>query len=331
MGLSLAEPFYAAAAAWDGRRRERRRVTLDAPVVSVGNLTCGGTGKTPVVAWIANWLAANGHSPGLLSRGYRSLEESDGEGNVGNDEKRVLATLCPGVPHVQQRDRIAAGRRLIGDGCDVLVLDDGFQYRQLGRAVDLVVIDATQPWGYGHCLPRGLLREPKAGLRRATHVLINRVGAVDSRTLETIKGEVAALTDKAVMTADVQPVGLLELGGGRLPLESLLAGALPFCGLGNPAGFAATLRKLGVEQPPRAFPDHHHYAADDVRSLREAAAARGVSQVVCTQKDLVKLRGFDWGDVQVVAVEIALTIRENESALVEALRALRRNESNGEP
>ena len=304
--LRVAEPAYAAAAEWNGRRRAARMQTLSVPVVSVGNLTCGGTGKTPVVAWIAQELLAAGRSPGLLSRGYASLDDVAGDGLAsGNDEKRVLEALCPGVPHRQARDRVAAGQALIDDGCDGLVIDDGFQYRQLHRDLDLVLIDATQPWGFGHCLPRGLLRERPAALQRADGVLINRADAIGAAALELLRDEITQHTTAPVMTGRVCPVGLVNAAGGTAPLTELSAAALPFCGLGNPDGFAQTLRSLGVNRPPIARPDHHHYTRDDLARLSIAAADAGADQLVCTRKDIVKLTATRLEGRPIWAVDIA--------------------------
>ena len=308
--LHAAEPAYAAAANWNGRRRAARMQTLTVPVVSVGNLTCGGTGKTPVVAWIAQELLAAGRSPGLLSRGYASLDDVAegvaGDGAAGgNDEKRVLDALCPGVPHRQARDRVGAGRTLAADGCDAIVVDDGFQYRQLHRDLDLVLIDATQPWGFGHCLPRGLLRERPAALQRADVVLINRADAIDAAAIEQLQSEIRQHTDAAIVTGRVCPVGLVDAAGNTAPLSKLSPAALPFCGLGNPGGFAQTLRSLGVTREPIARPDHHHYTRDDLARLSIAAADAGADQLVCTRKDIVKLTATRLEGRPIWAVDIA--------------------------
>ncbi|MGE0376761.1 MAG: tetraacyldisaccharide 4'-kinase, partial [Planctomycetaceae bacterium] len=171
--LTLGIPAYGAAV----RARNclydmglRRIHDAGIPVVSVGNLTTGGTGKTPVVAWAAEWFRSHDVRPCLVSRGYRLLEAG------GNDEQRVLAQLCPQVPHVQNRDRVAAARIAVRlHDADVVILDDGFQHRRLARDLDIVLIDTTNPWGYGHLLPRGLLRELPSALRRADLVVLTRV------------------------------------------------------------------------------------------------------------------------------------------------------------
>ncbi|MBM4074852.1 MAG: tetraacyldisaccharide 4'-kinase, partial [Planctomycetes bacterium] len=152
-GLRLASWAYGSAMiarnfAYDWNLLRSHRV--DAPVVSIGNITTGGTGKTPLAAWIVQVVQSFGGRPGILSRGYRSLTPSkNGERvDLGNDEKRVLDRLCPGVPHIQRIDRVEAAKELIdAHGCNVVILDDGFQHRRLERDLNLVLIDALRPWG----------------------------------------------------------------------------------------------------------------------------------------------------------------------------------------
>ncbi|MEZ6127839.1 MAG: tetraacyldisaccharide 4'-kinase [Planctomycetaceae bacterium] len=140
---------------------------VDVPVIAIGNLTTGGTGKTPIVAFLVRQLQELGWRPGIVSRGYRA--DSSGE----NDEKRVLAGLCPGVPHEQNPDRIAAARKLLAEtDVDVIVLDDALQHRRIHRDLNVVLVDASNPFGYGYELPRGLLRESLSGLKQADLVLI---------------------------------------------------------------------------------------------------------------------------------------------------------------
>jgi tetraacyldisaccharide 4'-kinase len=140
----------------------RRVSRAEVPVISVGNVTAGGTGKTPFVAYLANWFGGRSMKVVLLSRGYRALE-----GEV-NDEKLVLDQQCPGVPHLQHPDRVRSARVACREhGAQVIILDDGFQHRRLHRDLNIVLVDALNPWGYGHLLPRGLMREPRSALRRA--------------------------------------------------------------------------------------------------------------------------------------------------------------------
>jgi tetraacyldisaccharide-1-P 4'-kinase len=189
-----------------------RRIHLPpVPVISVGNLTTGGTGKTPVVALIVQQLQQAGLKPGIVSRGYRALDDE------GNDERRVLDILCPGVPHVQNRDRVAAVTAAVADhGCNVIVADDAFQHRRLGRTLDVVLIDATNPWGGGFVLPRGLLREPRIGLRRAGLIAVTRSDQIEPSALDNLCRDVRMLAPSTPrIEIAFKPTALRRLSAGN--------------------------------------------------------------------------------------------------------------------
>ena len=346
-GLHLASFGYGAAMrlrnfAYD---REWLRVTkVDAPVISLGNITTGGTGKTPLAAWLANWLGEQGRVPGLLSRGYRALGDSSGrreDGQAGglpyvaaNDEKLVLDRLCPGVPHLQQRDRVASARRLVEESrCDMLILDDGFQHRRLHRDLDIVLIDALQPWGYGHVLPRGLLREPLAGLKRADLIVLTRADQVTPEQRRAVLDQLARVrgTDDAVQVAFV-PQRLIALSADAsneqpLALEAVRGRrAFAFCGIGNPQGFARTVASLvdvGEFDPGllRVFPDHHHYTERDLADVASAAKAARAEIVLTTMKDFVKLRPEIWDGPPLYAIEIGVEFLAGRELLENRLRS----------
>lgn len=296
--LATLVPAYRLGLGVDRLRKRPRR--LDVPVISVGNLTCGGTGKTPVVAWLTRRMQRQGFTPGLLSRGYKG----DGE---ANDERLVLDALCPGVPHRQSRDRVAAGRELTR-ACDVLILDDGFQHRRLAREVDIVLIDALRPWGYGHLLPRGLLREPPSALRRADLVVITRVDLISPGERASLERTIGRFTAAPVATGRFAPTSLI--GGGGLKVRPRDLGrvrAAAFCGLGNPQGFAATLRQFGLDVPAgrfRTFPDHHRYTPADLNDVGRWATAAGADALVTTRKDRVKIAADRLGGVPLLTVDI---------------------------
>lgn len=261
---------------------------IGVPVISVGNLTTGGTGKTPIVAAVASELGRGGVRPGIASRGYRSLDER------GNDEKRVLDVLCKGTPHVQDRDRVAAAKRLVESAhCNAIVLDDGFQHLRLARDLDIVLIDATNPWGYGRLLPRGLLREPVSSLRRAGLIVVTRADQAILEEITSIDAMVRQQTDCPMVVTRFAATGLLRSDFIREPLD-LATGrrAAAFCGIGNPAAFQQTIRSLNAQldnDAVIAFPDHHAYARQDVERVFELARQRAAEVVLCTLKDLVKL------------------------------------------
>lgn len=298
-GLSLCTPFYRAGLAVDQALKWPRRV--DVPVISVGNLTAGGTGKTPVVAWLTQRLKASGWQPGLLSRGYKGADGA-------NDEKLVLDGLCPGVPHIQQSDRVSAAREL-SESCDVLILDDGFQHRRLARNVDVVLVDALRPWGYGHVLPRGLLREPPQALRRASLIVITRVDLISDAQRQKLEWTIRRFSGAPIATGRFRPTRLVSPTGTKVkPRDLSQVRAAAFCGLGNPGGFAATLEQFGLlvpEEQFRVYPDHHRYSESDLLKLGHWADTLGVDMLVTTRKDLVKIPSARLGNVPVLAVDIA--------------------------
>ncbi|HEY4263268.1 MAG TPA: tetraacyldisaccharide 4'-kinase [Schlesneria sp.] len=299
---------------------------VDAPVISLGNITTGGTGKTPTAAWLANWLVAEGYRPGLLSRGYRSLEQdADTETPVGNDEKMVLDRMCPNVPHLQQRDRVTSGQRLVQEfGCNVLVLDDGFQHRRLYRDLDVVLIDALQPWGFDHVLPRGLLREIKSGLRRADLIVITRADQCTTEERQVIKSELRRIrgTDDCVEIG-FAPTRLVGLDSGVQPVSwAATQRALAFCGIGNPDGFRRTLTTIGATAELKVFPDHHHYQAADLDTLAERSRSLQAEVVLTTLKDLVKIRLESWTGPPLYAIEIGVQFLGGQELMIERLKAV---------
>ena len=186
------------------------------PVISLGNLTTGGTGKTPFVAYLTRWFQEQGVNVALLSRGYRALP-----GEV-NDEKLLLDRLCRGVPHYQNPNRSASAEQAVAEGAQLLILDDGFQHRKLVRNLDIVLIDALNPWGYGSLLPRGLLREPKSALRRADFVILTRADQCSQTTLENLQAEIAnELSQDLIGQAVFRPLGLVNADGQTQTLESV--------------------------------------------------------------------------------------------------------------
>lgn len=288
------------------------------PVVSVGNITAGGTGKTPFVAYLANWFRSRNCQPCLLSRGYRAGQDAV------NDEKRVLDQLCPGVPHLQNPDRVAAAERAVAEHpAQLLILDDGFQHRRLHRDLDVVLIDATDPWGAGALLPRGLLREPLRGLARADVLVITRCDHVTPRALETLESELRQCCPQTpVIRVSYPPQQLRDLTNRLVPLTELSgARVAAFCGIGNPEGFRTTLEQLGLSPVwLETFPDHHHYQLWELERLESRARADGVAAVLTTQKDLVKLTAPL--SVPVWAVEIGTAIRSGQRELERRLSAL---------
>lgn len=289
MGLSMLVPFYRAAVAvrnfaFDTGIKKIGKV--DCPVISIGNLTVGGTGKTPMVAWLVRSLLERDLDPVIVSRGYGA----DGHGT--NDEFKELKKRFPQVPHLQNRDRLGAAKQAIDQyKPDLIVLDDGFQHRRLARNFDIVLIDCRNPFGYGRLLPRGFLREPKTSLRRADAVVLTRASDVNEETRQRIRSEVYRITgQQPVAEVNFKPIHWQASSGSTISLPELHEkSVVSFCGIGNPDGFQATLKRVGVDSNPLRFPDHHHFQSEDVRSIARQAEEQNADFVVCTMKDLVKI------------------------------------------
>jgi tetraacyldisaccharide 4'-kinase len=267
--------------AFDHGWRPARRVA--APVLSVGNLVAGGTGKTPAALALARRLAGRGMHPAVVSRGYR------GDGG-SNDEAR----LAPDLPTVCDPDRVRGARAALAAGADCLVLDDGFQHRRLHRDLDLVVVDATRPWGdpgggRGWMLPLGYRREALPALARAQAVWISR-GHLAPERAGNLAGELAARGLTVVREATPQRSFATMAGEA---VAAPVGAVLLVSGIGNPLGFELDAADLGLAvQASLRFPDHHRYQAGDVVRILDRARALAAVAVVVTGKDAVKLAGI---------------------------------------
>jgi tetraacyldisaccharide 4'-kinase len=296
---------------------------LSVPVVSVGNLTTGGTGKTPLVVWIARWLRQRGVPVAILSRGYGSTAPDGSE----SDETLLFRRLLPDVPHVTGKSRYVAGQRAIAEhGAQCLLLDDGFQHLALARDLNLAVVDCLLPFGFGYLLPRGLLREPVTSLRRADLIVLSRCDLCDAAELDDLRRRVReAAGARPVLESVHRPIRFYRHGSEETQALEWARGrrVYAFSALGNPAAFPRTLAALGADVlEHRAFRDHHWYSEGDLADLARAAEAAGAEAVVTTEKDAVKIRSFpaDGPPLHVLAVEFALTA--GEACLVDALEWL---------
>ena len=272
-----------------GLRRVHR---LPVRVVSVGNLTVGGTGKTPTVAWLCELARQHGRRPGVLARGYRREP-----GALLNDEGTMLQARLPWLLQEQDPDRVAAGARLCAQGADFVVLDDGFQHRRLHRDVDLLCVDALQPFGNGLCLPAGDLREFRSGLRRADLALLTRAAGLDRAQLQARVARIRVLArddDLPVFACEHAPLdALARPGGAVVPLPALRGRrAVLLSAIARPQAFRHTCEQLGLEVA-REFRhrDHHRFSAAEVDAA--AVAARAADAVLLTtEKDEARLGAF---------------------------------------
>ena len=269
---------------------------LPHPVVSVGNLTMGGTGKTPLVAHLAHRLRFEGKRPAILTRGYGRRSRgvvvvSEGEGPLvcpeeGGDEPVALARRLPGVVVVAAGQRVEGARVAERYGVDVFLLDDGYQHLAVRRDANLLLLDGRDPFGGGRFPPRGRLREPLSALARADAFVFTRL-AGDRPGVRRWN------PSAPVFTARIKAAGLYDENGASIEV-SLVAvlRCLAVCGVAQPASFSATLAELELApEKTLVFPDHHRYISRDITLIHRAAAAAGASWVLTTEKDAVKLSG----------------------------------------
>ena len=305
---------------------------LPIPVISVGNLTAGGTGKTPVVFYLVQWITTLGKKPAIITRGYKAKIDlyqshlvSDSQGFLLNekeagDEATQLAKSLPDTPVWIGADRVQSGWRAYQEsGAEILLLDDGFQHRRLARDVDIILIDALRPWGYDHVLPRGLLREDKKNLKRADLVLITRSDLVDEETLTRIEKEVQKISPEIPIFETTHEAKTLKNLQGHLigfTPTNLIKKAYLFCGLGNPQGFFETAQQAGFSVVgKKEFPDHYSYDPTDLIFLQKEAKELGAEVLVTTEKDGVKLESFGDTEIPVWQLGIELSVKNGEDEL----------------
>ena len=255
-----------------------------APVVSVGNLTAGGSGKTPFTIMLARGLAVRGMRPAILLRGYRQSDTGL------SDEAVLYRDRCPEAILEVGSDRVAGAERAIAAGADVIIMDDGLQHLRLRRDMDIVLVDATAPWGGGNTIPGGLLREPRDTLAQASIVVVTRSDQVSAETLAGIRADAASLAPGVpVLTARHRPSGLRSLAGGTLPPDALRARkVVAMSGIARPEAFHKTLEQLGASLAATfAGRDHDHFDGAFLASALEAAR-RNDAFLVITEKDRAK-------------------------------------------
>jgi tetraacyldisaccharide 4'-kinase len=315
----LSTVLWPLAAAYGGVVRLRaalyRRVIfrtrrLGGAVISVGNLTVGGTGKTPMVLWLAERLAAEGHRPAILTRGYAGKAPEDGKGSVIADEVSLLQRrLGDRAQFGVGKNRYATGRRLEQKGSRWFILDDGFQHLALGRDADIVLLDASDAFGGGQLLPAGRLREPRSALGRADIVVITR--AEHAPAVEAI---VRRYSRAPVFYAHTELEDVLEVPGMAQTVADLEKMTfLAFCGIGNPRAFFYDLRRWGFSiVAEHAFRDHHRYTPGDMAKLDEEAAKAGAHAMICTEKDVFNLTDTPPTRIPRYACRIRLELSDGE-------------------
>jgi tetraacyldisaccharide 4'-kinase len=331
---SLLWPFslpYGAAAHLRARAYRKgilKQQHLDGTVISVGNLTTGGTGKTPMVLAIAEHLLAEGKNVGILTRGYRGEKiapTSENNSPTGtkptgtnpittnnltrtSDEVRLLQSrLGNRVKFGVGANRYEQGRELSKRGVNWFVLDDGFQHLQLARDVDVVLIDATNPFSGGRLLPAGHLREPRSALARADIIVITR-----NTRAPAIESAIRRDSAAPIFYARTKLDAIHSFNEGH-PAGAVAPGALPklfaFCGIGNPAAFLDDLRTWGLDiVGHRFFPDHYRYTDRDDQEILRLASGAGANGLICTEKDLYNLHAIYYGKLPLCYCSISMQI-----------------------
>ncbi len=293
---------------------------LNTPVISVGNLTVGGVGKTPLVISIVEFLRREGIRPAVLLRGYMD-PGSRNSTEVPSDEAAFLRESLGEVPVLVGADRIRNAKSLPAEAVDVFILDDGFQHWKLGRQLDIVAIDATNPFGNGHVLPRGILREPPQALSQADFFVITKAD-LGQNNVETISDKLKSIApDTPVAHARHQPVAFIDLRKNEtLPL-SFMEGkkACAVCSIGDPHSYLNTLKGLGVQVEKNfTFMDHYNYRQADISQVEKFCHSNEIKFVVMTQKDAVKVRpllkDFD-ADIRFLTLKIAMDFIKGQEML----------------
>ena len=307
------------------------RYPLGCQVISVGNITAGGTGKTPMVEALARVLQREGRKVAILSRGYRKKEDSLGrkvrrrtlrkrprivsdgrhlllDSEHSGDEPYMLASNLPGVAVLVDKDRVNSGRYAVRTfECDTLLLDDGFQYQRLKHRLDLVLVDYGNPFGNGNVLPRGILREPLRNLRRARFICITKVNGHDTAELRRRIRELNP--DAGLMECDHVPCLLRDaFTRAEQPLEALRGKRVyAVAGIASPRSFETSLEDLGATLVGRRhFADHHRYTQQEVIEMANEAESLGADMVVTTEKDAVRMPRFDRRPVPFVYLRIEI-------------------------
>jgi tetraacyldisaccharide 4'-kinase len=254
--------------------------SFSVPVLSVGNLSVGGTGKTPIAAWLARRLLDRGAAPGIVLRGY------------GGDESLVHERLNTGIPVIVSADRVRGIREAIAHGVDAVILDDAYQHRKAARDVDVLLVDADSWTGATHLLPAGPWREPLTAARRANLIMVTRKIASAAEVKDARRAIAAAAPGVPIVVAHLTPAKLRSTATGyTLPLHVLQgADLVAIAAVARPESFFKQLTELGAVVRPRSFPDHHSFSRREARELADSANSSDF--VVCTLKDAVKLESL---------------------------------------
>ncbi|MDD5130185.1 MAG: tetraacyldisaccharide 4'-kinase [Candidatus Omnitrophica bacterium] len=300
-------------------------VRLGAKVISVGNITLGGTGKTTLVEYLSAKLSLAGNKVGVLTRGYKRDSRRAGAQGMG-DEPAMLAKQLPQVPVIVDKNRVRAAQTAIRDyACGILILDDGLQQWRIFKDLEIVAIDVSNPFGNYRMLPAGFLREPLSALKRADIFVLTQI--YPGQNLDSLTARLSRINAKALIVESshkVEGVSRIDQPDKLINPEFLRGKpAVIFSGIGNPEGFQRSVGDLGVKVAKfHKFPDHYDYAPADILQIAKEAKENNLDTVITTQKDAVKIRDLGIKGLEILVLEIRLSIIKNEAEFDRRLREL---------
>ena len=292
---------------------------INAAIISVGNITTGGTGKTPLTVWLGNYITQN-YKCAILTRGYKTRQKAKGKRQNYEDEPAILTESCPQAKVIVNPDRVAGAEQAVSEyKANVLIMDDGFQHRRLARDIDIVAIDATEPFGFGKLLPAGLLREPVDSLKRANAVVITRCDQTGESELVKLEKELKVVNPYISIARSVhKPVFAQCFGGKKFAVEELKSKKIfAFCGIGNPQAFSNTIKGLRADVVGSIFYDDHHcYTQEDIAKICKEGERFKADLILTTQKDWAKIAAMVPADkgrpFAYLAIELKFITGENQ-------------------
>ncbi len=316
--LSAASFFYGLGiriVAWGYETGLRRTYAVAFPVVSVGNITVGGTGKTPLAMYLADYFTARGLKPAILTRGY------------GKDENVMMRDELPDVRVITGQDRLKSALEALNSGLDVAILDDGFQHRRLRRDLDVLLLDAGTAIGNGCLLPRGILRERPEAMGRADIIIVTKSDTIDSPGKDRLGGILARYAaGKPVVYVRHRPVRLSDVTGAVYGIEEASARrALLVSGIADSGYFRLMVEGLGARVVgEKAYTDHYRYGQADILDISRSARLNNADMIIMTRKDIVKVRRLDVSSIEdkLFVLDIEVEVNEGKEHLLAGLDRL---------
>ncbi len=290
----------------------RRRHRVEVPVISIGNLTLGGTGKTPFAIFLAGLLVREGKRPAILMRGY------------GADENIMVNEKLGNVPVFTGQDRVSSARTAIRQGVDTIILDDGFQHRRISRELDILLLDAGTLFGNGHIFPRGILREPISSIKRADMVVLTKTDRIDKSGEDALTAKLRRyMPGGALIYARHKPVSLRDVSGAKFPVSCIKnVKILAVSGIADPGYFIFLIEREGASIVKRLdYPDHYDFKQKDIDGLAEEVEKIGVDKVIVTEKDYVKIKKLDISGItkKLFVFNVDIEIVKGEEHLINGL------------